>query len=66
MTKKKTTKTLTGRVKNSKVFTNYRPSLESTAIVNLKEKYDLFINGKFVAPSSKEYFATINPANQKN
>jgi len=44
---------------------NYAPSLESTSHVNIKERYDLFINGKWVAPSSKKYFKTINPANEK-
>ncbi|MFZ4549055.1 MAG: aldehyde dehydrogenase family protein [Bacteroidales bacterium] len=33
--------------------------------MNIKEKYDLFINGKFVAPKSGNYFDTINPANEK-
>ena len=43
----------------------YSPSPESTSHVQLKEKYDLYIDGKFVAPSSKTYFKTINPANEK-
>ncbi len=40
------------------------PAPESTSTIKLKEKYDLFINGKFVAPSTGEYFNTINPANE--
>jgi aldehyde dehydrogenase (NAD+) len=44
---------------------NLVPAPESTSVVNIKEKYDLFINGKFVAPKSGNYFDTINPANEK-
>lgn len=43
----------------------YAPALESTAIVQIKDRYGLFINGKFVAPKSGKYFPTINPANEK-
>jgi aldehyde dehydrogenase (NAD+) len=43
----------------------YAPALESTSIVNIAEKYNLFINGKFVAPKSRKYFPTINPATEK-
>jgi len=41
------------------------PAPESTSHINLKEKYNLFINGKFVKPKSGKYFKTINPANEK-
>jgi aldehyde dehydrogenase (NAD+) len=44
---------------------NYSPSLESTSHLNLKKKYDLFIDGKWVKPSSGVYFKTINPANEE-
>ena len=43
----------------------YAPALESTAIVTIKDRYHLFINGKFVAPKSGKYFSTINPATGK-
>ena len=43
----------------------YAPALESTSIVNIAEKYNLFINGKFIAPKSRKYFPTINPATEK-
>ena len=43
----------------------YAPALESTAIVNIADKYNIFINGKFVAPKSRKYFPTINPATGK-
>lgn len=48
-------------VKTKEVF-EYAPAPESTAVVNVKPKYNLFINGKFVAPKSKKYFKTLNPA----
>ncbi len=43
----------------------YEPAPESSSHIQLKERYDLFINGKFVKPSSGKYFDTINPANEK-
>lgn len=42
----------------------YAPSPES-AKVTIDAKYDLFIGGKFVAPTKGKYFATTNPANEK-
>jgi aldehyde dehydrogenase (NAD+) len=44
---------------------NYAPAPESKSIASIKDKYDLFINGAFVKPSSKKYFKTINPANEE-
>jgi len=44
---------------------NLAPAPESTTHFKLKETYDLFINGKFVAPKSGKYFDTINPATEK-
>ena len=41
----------------------YDPAPE-TADPKLKPCYDLFIGGKFVAPSSGKYFDSINPANE--
>lgn len=43
----------------------YEPAPESSSHIQLKDRYDLFINGKFVKPSSGKYFDTINPANEK-
>jgi len=43
----------------------YSPALESTAHIEIKEKYELFINGKFQKPAKGKYFPTINPANEK-
>jgi aldehyde dehydrogenase (NAD+) len=41
------------------------PALESKGHINLKSKYDLFINGKWVKPSSGKYFDTTNPATEE-
>ncbi len=46
----------------NKLDWEYAPSLEGTDHIQLKEKYDLYIGGKFVKPSSGKYFATTNPA----
>ncbi|MCX7633605.1 MAG: aldehyde dehydrogenase family protein, partial [Turneriella sp.] len=43
----------------------YSPSIESPAIVKIAPRYNLFINGKFVAPKSGKYFTTINPATEE-
>ena len=42
----------------------YDPAPE-TADPRLKSRYDLFINGKFVAPKSGKYFPSINPATEE-
>jgi len=44
---------------------NLSPAPESLSAVKIKERYELFINGKFEEPHSKKYFDTINPANEK-
>jgi len=36
-----------------------------TADPKLKARYELFINGEFVAPKSGKYFDSINPANEQ-
>ncbi len=41
------------------------PAPESTGHVDIKKKYDLFIDGKFVKPKSGKYFNTINPASEQ-
>ncbi len=43
----------------------YAPALEGTEHIEIKERYDLFINGKFVKPEKEKYFATINPATEE-
>src|SRR3989442_2630870 len=42
----------------------YAPAPE-TAKVQIQPRYDLFIDGKFVAPVKGAYFDTINPATEK-
>ena len=43
----------------------YAPSLEGTSHISIQKKYDLYIDGKWVKPSSGKYFKTINPANEE-
>lgn len=58
---KKAEKKMKKAKKNKPLRFEYSESLESTDIVNLKEKNQLFINGKFVDPSEGKYFPTISP-----
>jgi len=44
---------------------DYSPAPESTAHIKIAPRYELFINGKFVKPFSKKYFATYNPASEE-
>lgn len=44
---------------------DYSPALESTSHVEIKKRYELYINGEWVKPASKKYFKTINPANEE-
>ena len=44
---------------------DYSPSPESTSHIELKPKYDHYIDGKFVKPSNGKYFATYNPATEE-
>jgi aldehyde dehydrogenase (NAD+) len=44
---------------------DYSPAPESREPVRLQKRYGLFIGGKFVAPKSGKYFATINPATEE-
>ncbi len=43
----------------------YAPAPESKSIATINKQYDLFIDGKWQSPSSKKYFATINPATEE-
>ena len=43
---------------------NLSPAPESTDHIQLKKRYEHFINGKFVKPVKGKYFATINPATE--
>ncbi|MDP7027274.1 MAG: aldehyde dehydrogenase family protein [Candidatus Marinimicrobia bacterium] len=46
-------------------ITGYSPAPESTNLIEIKERYPLFIKGKFLEPQSGRYFSTINPATEK-
>lgn len=51
--------------KAKNIFSTLAPAPESTDHVEIKTQYDLFIGGKFVKPSSKQYFETISPSTGK-
>jgi aldehyde dehydrogenase (NAD+) len=59
------------KIKNKKTLSlgeskwAYAPSPESISHINLKKQHELFIDGKFVKPSSGKYFDTINPATEE-
>lgn len=44
---------------------DYAPAPEGTDHVSIKKRYQHFIGGKWTAPLSKKYFATINPATEE-
>ena len=44
---------------------DYSPAPESTDHIQLKDQYDLFINGEFIPAVDEKYFDTINPSNEK-
>ena len=50
----------------SQINWNLESSLESTAVVQIKEQYELFINGQWQAPLSKTYFDSVNPADESH
>jgi aldehyde dehydrogenase (NAD+) len=43
----------------------YAPARESTEIVHIAPRYDLFIGGRFVEPRSGKWFDTVNPATEE-
>lgn len=51
--------------KDGKLEWNYAPAPESTSHISLKKRYDLYIDGKFVKPSSGKYFASVNPSTEE-
>ena len=65
--KKRTVKPVKSRSDRDLIFGDlweFDPAPES-ADPKLKERYDLFIDGKFVAPKGRKYFDSINPANEQ-
>jgi aldehyde dehydrogenase (NAD+) len=53
------------KIDNTKSVWELDPAPESIGHIQLNEKYDHFINGKFVKPVKGKYFDTINPATEK-
>ncbi|WP_428234779.1 aldehyde dehydrogenase family protein [Gracilimonas sp.] len=43
----------------------YAPAPQTSDFVEIKERYDLFIGGKFVKPSKGRYFKSTNPATEE-
>ncbi len=53
---------------DTKVFNaswSYDAAPESKDHIQLKEQYELFINGEFISPTEGKYFKTINPADNQ-
>jgi aldehyde dehydrogenase (NAD+) len=44
---------------------DYAPALEAHDYLKLKDRYDLFIGGKWRAPRSRKYVVTTNPATEE-
>src|SRR5438445_5810 len=44
---------------------SYAPAPEASNYIKLHDRYQLFINGRFVAPKSGNYFDSINPATEE-
>jgi aldehyde dehydrogenase (NAD+) len=42
----------------------YSPAPERVK-VDIKDRYQLYINGKFVAPATRKHFSAVNPANEQ-
>jgi aldehyde dehydrogenase (NAD+) len=42
----------------------YAAAPESTSVVSLADRYELFIGGRWVAPTSGEYMPSVNPATE--
>ena len=59
-----TTAAETGVKLNFATDWQYAPAPE-TAKVEIKPRYELFIDGKFTPPAKGKYFDTINPAKEK-
>jgi len=44
---------------------SYASALEANSYIKLRNRYQLFINGRFVSPKSGQYFDSINPATEE-
>lgn len=45
-------------------FVNYSPAPESSEHVEIRERYEHFIDGEFTEPVKKRYFKSINPSTE--
>ena len=65
--KSKTTATKAAIAQNapSGMVFDYADAPESTDVVKIKKRYELFIDGKYVKPKSGKYLQTINPATEE-
>jgi aldehyde dehydrogenase (NAD+) len=61
--KKEKKENLKNHKKNEAFHFEYSESLESTDVVSIPERHQLFINGEFVDPQEGKFFPTINPGN---
>jgi aldehyde dehydrogenase (NAD+) len=43
----------------------YAPAPEASSYIQIKKRYELFINGRFVRPRANKYFDSINPATEE-
>lgn len=56
------------KLSENNVFTaswSYDEAPESTDHIQIKDQYELYINGDFIKPSNNTYFNTLNPADNK-
>jgi len=53
------------KTNNNTTEWNYTPAPESKSIANIANRYELFIDGKFIKPTSGKYFPTFNPATEE-
>ena len=52
-------------IKSPKISWDFSPSLESTSHVEIKKRYELFIDGKWQKPAKAKYFDTISPSTEQ-
>lgn len=52
-------------IKTSKISWDFSPSLEGTSHVDIKKRYELFIDGKWQKPAKGKYFDTISPSTEQ-
>lgn len=55
----------TEAVSSKEASWSYAPAPESKSHIRLKDRYDLFIDGKWVKPEGGKYFDTISPSTEE-